>query len=590
MKNLDPRTKMMALLSISCAALFTENIAFLAGLLIFSIAFMLAVGVSLAKQKKQLVAACGTVLFVFVLQALVGQWHTGVVLLIRLLIVIMSAEILMTGKPRDYLLALVQLRVPYELAYMVILAFHFFPILREETKDVYYSIQLRGTELKKTSLKRKLTAYKRICIPVIAGAVERARDTSAAMEARGFRVYRRRTYMRRLKLKKRDIVLMAMLPVLSLVFVLSSCTSDMDGELGYQTVVSITGEKEVTVSWTDDKKYDGVLECDGEKSSAEVTEVKPGSYYRYAAKVKNIMPDHEYIYRIGSEETMSEKNSFSLNDLESDEMTFMYIGDIQYQLRDRDYESWGNMLKDAYKSNPDTDLVLSGGDMVDKGADVKDWEAFFSNGESVFSRIPLMSTIGNHENPGSPGKYLQLMALPENGALEEQVYSFDYGLCHFVSLNSCLFMAENEAKEGYRENIDAVSEWLKEDLDKSSAEWKIVYMHHPMYPVVEDDDLYSRMRTEWEDILVENGVDLVLYGHQHAYMRTEPINGITYIMGYSGEKRSYYIEEGQELPEYEKCFYTQDANYLIADISGKKLNITVYNTEGKQVDSCSIEK
>ncbi len=590
MKELDPRTKMMALVSISCAALFTENLLYLTGLLIFSIVFMLAVGVSPAEQKKQFAAAVGTVLFIFILQALFGQWRTGLMLSVRLLIVIMSAEILMTGKPRDYLLAMVQIRLPYELAYMVILAFHFFPILREEALDVSCSIQLRGTELRKIPLRKKLAAYKRICIPVLAGAVERARDTSAAMEARGFRAYRRRTYMRKLKMKKRDIVLTILLPVMALLFILTSCGSDAGGNLGYQAAVSISGENEATVSWSDDEKYEGILECDGEKIKADVTEVREGSYYRYAAAVRNVEADHEYKYRVGDGETMSEENTFSLNNLDNDEMKFMYIGDIQYQLRDRDYEIWGNMLQEAYSSNKDTDLVLTGGDMVDKGADMKDWEAFFSNGEAVFSRIPVMSTIGNHETPGSPEIYLQMMSLPENGPLKEQVYSFDYGPCHFVSLNSCIFMSENMSEEDYRRNIDAVNEWLRSDLKKSRAEWKIVFMHHPLYPVTEDEDLYARIRADWEDILADNGTDLVLCGHQHAYMRTKQIKGVTYIMGYSGEKHSYYLEEGTELPEYEKSFYSEQANYLTAEVSKKKLNITVYNEEGKEIDRCGVEK
>lgn len=222
MNSLDPRTKIMMIICISGAAMFVDKIFWLAGLLIFDVIIMLIGRIDFMCLRKQLSGAVGMVVFLFVLQAVFGNVYLGALLAIRLLIIIMSAMILLTGQMRDYLLALTQCRMPYELAYMVILAFHFFPVLRDEALDVYYSIQLRGTELKKASLRKKLTAFRKMCMPILAGAMERAKDTSVAMEARGFRAYRKRTYMRRLKLKKRDMVILLITPVLAIGFALAA--------------------------------------------------------------------------------------------------------------------------------------------------------------------------------------------------------------------------------------------------------------------------------------------------------------------------------------------------------------------------------
>ncbi len=215
MSNLDPRTKIVIIACISAAALITKNLWMLVGLLVFTVLVMMTMGISLSQQKKQLLTVIGMVVFLFVLQTVFGRWELGLVLCVRLMILLMSALILLTGEPRDYLLAMVQCRMPYELAYMVILAFRFFPLLREEAMDIYYSIQLRGTELQKISMTKKLAAYRKMCIPILAGAMERAGDTSISMEIRGFRAKGCRTYMRHLKLRSLDVVVMIVMVILT---------------------------------------------------------------------------------------------------------------------------------------------------------------------------------------------------------------------------------------------------------------------------------------------------------------------------------------------------------------------------------------
>lgn len=220
MNSLDPRTKLWMILCLSTAAMMVDDILFLIALLIFTVVIMLIGGIRWQDQKRQLIGAISTILFLFVLQAVFGDPLLGAVLAVRLTVIILSAMILLTGQPRDYLLALTQMKVPYELSFMVILAFHFFPILKEEAQDVYYSIQLRGTELQKCSLTKKLKAYRKMCIPILASAMDRAKDTALSMEARGFRAYKTRTYMRKLKLKWFDFVVMGVFVVLTIAFII----------------------------------------------------------------------------------------------------------------------------------------------------------------------------------------------------------------------------------------------------------------------------------------------------------------------------------------------------------------------------------
>lgn len=594
LSNLDPRTKMVMIAGISTASMGVKNLWLLLGLLLFTILLLLLGGVDLKRQIRQARTAVGMVAFLFVLQTVFGQMELGALLCVRLMILIMSALILLTGEARDYLLGLVQMKVPYEIAYMVMIGLHFFPLLREEALDVYYSIQLRGTELKKISLRKKLQVYMKICLPILSGAMERAKDTSISMEARAFRAFPKRTYMRKLKLKMKDKLLILLFPVLTVLFLFSGCGS---GETPSQVILSQTAEPSVSqaISWYGKEEYEGQVrygETEPDRTeTAEVTEVRPDEYYRYKACIKDLKPSTTYYYQVGSKSGWSETRTFTTApdpDADSQEsFSCLFMGDIQYQVREEDYKAWGSRLSSAFQANPQIRFGLLSGDMVDKSGDVEDWSMFFSQGTSVFSQIPMAAVPGNHETSIIPYTYLQMLPVPQTGPVEGELYSFDYGSAHFIMLNSCLFMDErirDMGQEAWEEQTRKVEDWLKRDLEESQAAWNIAVFHHPLYPVEEDDEIYARIRESWEPILAAGGTDLVLCGHQHCYMRTKDMNGITCIMGNAGEKQSYYYEEGSPLPDYVQTIRPDTGTYQILTVSSEKLKVEAFDGSGDRLD------
>ena len=194
----------------------------LISLLLMTLLILLAGGVRPSDIWLKLRALFGLVLMLFLMQCLFNRsgepvltllgftivremgFQTAVLVSLRLLIVIVSALVVVVGDTRDYLLALTQMKIPYEIAFMVLAALRFLPMLREEAQDVLCAAQMRGMRLKKTSLKKQFSAYLSIVIPVVAGAIKRAEQLSIAMEARGFRSHPRRTSMRRLSMRPKD--------------------------------------------------------------------------------------------------------------------------------------------------------------------------------------------------------------------------------------------------------------------------------------------------------------------------------------------------------------------------------------------------
>ena len=229
----DPRVKLMLMACISTLAVVWRDPLWLAGLLCATGAVLAWGGVGVVQAVVRARSVLQVIAVLFVVQCLflrsgarlvsldgvtlvtVAGLSAALGVTLRLLILVFSALILLTGDTRDYLLALVQCKVPYEIAFMVMTALHFLPILREEAQDVYYAVQMRGTDLSRAGPIAKLRVYRRIALPILAGAIKRAETTSVAMEARAFRAFPERTFLRRLELARRDRVCLVVVPLLT---------------------------------------------------------------------------------------------------------------------------------------------------------------------------------------------------------------------------------------------------------------------------------------------------------------------------------------------------------------------------------------
>lgn len=143
----------------------------------------------------------------------------GTSAVLRIGVVIAAAILLTTSNSRDFISGLVQWRVPYEIAFMVAVTIRFLPVFKEELNNVVTAVQLRGVELKKVPWGHKLKLYGHLLFPVVYGAMLGAQQLAVAMEARGFRAYPQRTYLRQLKLSSADYVIMWFFSSATLMFI-----------------------------------------------------------------------------------------------------------------------------------------------------------------------------------------------------------------------------------------------------------------------------------------------------------------------------------------------------------------------------------
>ncbi|RKJ07840.1 hypothetical protein D7X33_50285, partial [Butyricicoccus sp. 1XD8-22] len=101
------------------------------------------------------------------------------------------------------------------------------------------------------------------------------------------------------------------------------------------------------------------------------------------------------------------------------------------------------------------------------------------------------------------------------------------------------------------QDMEQQQQWIRDEVESSTKEWTIVMFHRPPY---KSNPLTGQnaTATTFSPLLEELGVDLVLNGHDHAYMRTHPMKdgipqpegeGTIYVIGGSAGPKFYPVEK-----------------------------------------------
>jgi 3',5'-cyclic AMP phosphodiesterase CpdA len=130
--------------------------------------------------------------------------------------------------------------------------------------------------------------------------------------------------------------------------------------------------------------------------------------------------------------------------------------------------------------------------------------------------------------------------------------------------------------------------WLESELAKSGEKWKIVFFHHPLYSSAKTHGSQVKLREVIEPLFVRYKVSLVLSGHDHAYERIKPQNGIAYFVeGSSGQLRSGDLEKGSPLTAFGN---DRDRTFILMEIDGDQLTFNTIARSGTVIDSGVIQR
>lgn len=139
------------------------------------------------------------------------------------------------------------------------------------------------------------------------------------------------------------------------------------------------------------------------------------------------------------------------------------------------------------------------------------WQKFWESDYAPLG-IPFFAALGNHDYDGNEQAQVEYTKQSKTWRMPERYYTFRAGPVQFFALDT------DEGNAGRilfaKAWSDTQARWLDEALAKSSAPWKIVYGHHPIF----SDGHHggeTRLQAKLLPLLKKHKVALYLCGHEH---------------------------------------------------------------------------
>ena len=224
LKKIDPRVKLMIVFALTTLVLFAGDAWTFTMVTFLSVGFSWFFKVDLYyvfhKLRRFLTLVFGLIIIQSIFNSkgfaivAIGDFkiltdvglYLGFTYICRVIVIIMSGAIISSSSMRENLQALYQLKVPYEMGLMTSVGIRFLPILREEVRNAYIAMELRGVNVKKLKLQKRLHIISQLFVPIIYSTMTRAKKLSESIEARGFIIGEKRSSYLELKLNSRDYI------------------------------------------------------------------------------------------------------------------------------------------------------------------------------------------------------------------------------------------------------------------------------------------------------------------------------------------------------------------------------------------------
>jgi len=216
------------------------------------------------------------------------------------------------------------------------------------------------------------------------------------------------------------------------------------------------------------------------------------------------------------------------------------------------------------------DFVLMMGDNLYGGEAPQDFEKKFAEPYKALldQKVKFYATLGNHDQ----ALQINYANFNMNG---KEYYRFTKGKIAFYSLNSN-YMDQKQVQ------------WLEDQLSHETAEWKVMFFHHPPYSSAKKHGSDGQLREVVEPIFLKYGVDVVLTGHDHVYERIKPQKGIYYfVSGAGGKLRTGDVDKQSGLAEKS---YDRDLHFMLFEVDGDQMYFQAISRTGETIDSGVIQR
>ena len=281
--------------------------------------------------------------------------------------------------------------------------------------------------------------------------------------------------------------------------------------------------------------------------------------------------------------------------MSGDSISYIVIGD------------WGRLGGGSQKSVADqvdylskrfnAGFIISTGDnFYEKGvnstSDIQ-WTASFEN---IYTKpgthIPWYPVLGNHDYQSNPQAQVDYSLGSDRWKMPSRYHSFqkninDTSTALFVFTDTSPFVGEYQGKQMadlQQQDTAAQLNWMKNLLQASKDEWKIVIGHHPVYSVGRHGNTHE-MIVRFEPVFSSTGTDFYLAGHDHSLQHIyHPSHSTRYLVSGSGATQTRVDPNDYSL------FAQSSPGLLVMTLYAQRANFYFFNQRGDLLHRMQVLK
>lgn len=226
------------------------------------------------------------------------------------------------------------------------------------------------------------------------------------------------------------------------------------------------------------------------------------------------------------------------------------------------------------------DHVVTTGDNIYPSGEPKDFNKNFIKPYACLHQagVRFHSTLGNHDIRTGAGA--SQVVQPIFGYMSPY-YKWSLGQVTFLMLDSQGLDIELETAGATTPQYD----WMLREIAKAREDpWTVVVFHDPVHSTGKRHPSKPGFGLDLGVPFAENGVDLVLNGHDHNYQLAE-LNGVTYVVTGGGGADIYPCSEPFEPPVTE-CL--EEYHFLEVEAGPDDLTLSAISPEGLTLDTVTI--
>lgn len=256
----------------------------------------------------------------------------------------------------------------------------------------------------------------------------------------------------------------------------------------------------------------------------------------------------------------------------SDKLRFAVIGD--WGDGSDDQAALGKQMLSVYQKSS-FDFVLASGDNIYPNGAARHFAKKF---EEPFrgllkNQVKFHTVFGNHDVEDGRQDQRQYPLFNMDGQLYYTLRRGN-GLVDFFMLDTTDY---DSAQAG----------WFDNALRTSTAKWKIVVMHHPLYSSGKKHGSSLKLRKQIEPLLTQYKVNAVFAGHDHIYERVKPQHGVQhFVTGAGGKLRHGNVDKTSQLTA---VGYDKDNHFMLIELDDRQMNFKAISETGDLIDSGAIE-